>query len=198
MSTELTNPLQALLARATTTLPKETGATETYRKRFDATTSSRTIILADASGSMAYRVGGRRKIEILGDELAAVLVGALPTETLLFAFATGTRLVVDPALLPEPGGGTALHVALDHIATFRPARTLVISDGQPDSKDAALAAADRLSGRIDVLYIGPDDDHEAIAFMMALARRGGGSCVRHDLNRLGVALAPAIKRLLTA
>jgi hypothetical protein len=73
-----------------------------------------------------------------------------------------------------PSGGTALELAL-HLATEKtPRSTLVISDGEPDSPEAALEAAESLSGTIDVIYCGGDGNRTAIGFMRKLARIGCG------------------------
>jgi len=175
------NPLQALIQQAASA-PAETGNTARYRRRF-ASAGTGQVIVADVSGSMADLAwGGKRKIEVLREALA----GAPPAR--LIAFSSSPSEIASSAELPEPGGGTAMHRALDAASAIRPERTLVISDGQPDDEGLALASAERLSGAIDVLYIGPDGDYAAIAFMRALARAGAGRYASHDLRRAGAML----------
>lgn len=179
MKKELANPLQALILTAGK-LPAKTGETDRFHARFSSAGTG-IVILADVSGSMDEPAGGRRKIDVL----RAALVGVwpeLPGASLL-AFSDRVTRLSSPAELPAPSGATALHLALDAAAQARPAKTLVISDGQPDAAAAALASADRLPGRIDVIYCGPDSDKEAIAFMYRLARVGGGSVVVRDVAR---------------
>lgn len=60
--------------------------------------------------------------------------------------------------------------------------TLVISDGSPDNATTALGLAAQFRGVIDVLYIGPENDVEAIAFMRELAAAGGGRLRIEDLS----------------
>jgi len=64
------------------------------------------------------------------------------------------------------------------------------------SRPAALAEADRLTGVIHALYVGPDGDAAAIAFMRRLARLGGGSAVVHDLAKARRALAQPLRALM--
>lgn len=179
MSKALTNPLAGIVAAATKTLPAKTGQTERIRRRLEAS-SDVTVILADVSSSMADQAGGARKIDILRDAL-----NALPNDCRLVSFASMPRDVASAADLPVPAGGTALDRALDHAAKYRPRRTIVISDGEPDNEADAEAAAQRLSGTIDVIYCGPDSNRRAIDFLRRLARGTGGSVIVHDLNRTG-------------
>lgn len=160
-----------------------------YRERLTQASENQ-IILADVSASMAEQVGDQRKIDLVRRALGQVLSGQQ-----VIAFGSSS-VAVSGHDLPEPSGYTALHLALDHAAALRPRHTLVISDGQPDDKSAALRAARRLSGLIDVLYVGPAEDFEAIAFMRQLAACGGGHVVVHDLRIEQAALQPATARLL--
>lgn len=193
---DLSNIFAGVIAQAAQA-PAETGAVERFARRVrDAGTAQ--VILLDVSGSMADLAGGRRKIEILRDALAATLP-ASPGATLI-AFASRPEPLASLAALPEPHGGTALHLALDAAAVHRPRHTLVVSDGQPDDAQAALDAAERLTGRIDVIYVGSDSDAAAVAFMRRLARTGGGSAVVHDVAKRTppALLAQEIRGLLPA
>lgn len=183
------DPLRALIRRAMGSSP-DSGTLARYRVRADSAGSGQ-VVLADVSGSMAEDAwGGRRKVEVL----RGALEGAGPAR--LIAFASRPTPVSSPAALPEPGGSTALHLALDEAARVRPARTLVVSDGRPDSEWDALAAADRLPGAIDVIYVGPDGDHAAIDFMRRLASRGGGRYHGCDLRRSSAPLLGSAVRAL--
>lgn len=184
------DPLAALLRRAAT-LPATTGETARYQQRIDSAGVG-TIIVADVSASMAEPAGERRKVEILRDALAT----APPSR--IVAFSSAPRELTRVEDLPSPSGGTALHLALDAAAAMAPAQTLVISDGEPDSESAALAAADLVPGTIDVLYCGPADNIKARDFLLRLARAGGGRYTAHDLRTAPMALGPAIRGLLAA
>jgi hypothetical protein len=182
------NPLQALLNRAAA-LPA-TGLTEHYQQRLNSSGSG-LVILADVSSSMMESAGSRSKIDVLRGALAS----APPAR--IVAFSSTAEEISSLATLPAPYGGTALHLALALASAMSPERTLVISDGRPDSEDAAIPVARRLSGTIDVIYCGPDSDTGARDFLMRLARTGGGRYVEHDLRRSATALAPSIRWLLS-
>ncbi len=181
-----TNPLASLIKRAATSLPAQTGATAEVSRRLSGN-SGDVLVLADVSGSMQESAGSRRKIEILRDALADI-----PKSAKLIAFSSTAKEV---EVLPDPAGGTALHLALQFAARYNPAVTLVISDGQPDDKAASLAAARSMTGIINVLYCGPDNDIEAIMFMRDLARQGLGTVTVKPFSIGAPAIASAVKRL---
>lgn len=182
MTHDLSNPIQALIAGAAKALPATTGETDRLKSRL-AGAGATVVILADVSSSMDERAGARRKVELLREALDQVWADLVPGGRLI-AFASTPTELLSPAQLPAPAGGTALHLALDAAAKHRPRRTLVITDGHPDSEDAALDAADRLPGLIDVIYCGPDGDAAAIAFLSRLARLGGGRVVVRDVVKM--------------
>jgi hypothetical protein len=191
---DLANPLQSLIAGAARSLPATTGETDRLKARF-AGAGAAVVILCDVSSSMDERAGSRRKIDLLREALDSVW-SELP-DARLVAFASTPTDLAGPSDLPAPAGGTALHLGLDAAARHRPGRTVVISDGQPDSETAALDAAGRLPGQIDVIYCGPDSDTGAIDFMTRLARLGGGRVVVRDVVRMGrPALGPAVRSVL--
>jgi hypothetical protein len=134
--------------------------------------SPQTIVLLDTSTSMAEPIGNRRRIDVLEDILRQVLPSTPGVR--LFGFSSAvTELegaVAEHGVhLPEPGGGTALHLAIQHVAALRPSRLIVISDGEPDDADAALAAARELGCEIVSYFAGDERNHAAVAFLRALA-----------------------------
>lgn len=177
------DPLQALIAAASKASPT-TGEVARHKARADAASApgSARVVIADVSSSMAERVGAYSKISLLRDALAGQRFDRL------VAFAVKPVEVASADMLPLPCGSTALHLALDHAARWRPGRTLVISDGQPDSESMALESAAQLSGVIDVIYIGPESDAVAVAFMKRLARAGSGRCWTDDIRKTGGAM----------
>lgn len=132
----------------------------------------KTVILIDASSSMDTPVmGGKRRIDLL----SAILENVLTPGMHLVAF-SDTLVPLEPGQrLPEPGGSTAMHLALEHAATLSPKSVIVISDGQPDDDKAALAAARALKCIISTFYCGDESDRRAISFLrsLALCSRGG-------------------------
>lgn len=181
MANELTSVLQGVIAQAAEA-PRETGATEAFRKRLDSAGTA-TVIVADCSGSMDERAGRRRKCELLQAALDSVLPQV--PQVHIVAFASHPQILPAGAPLPEPSGSTALDLALSAAAHLHPRRTIVISDGRPNCPDAALDAAAVLPGRIDVIFVGRDGDHEAIEFMRRLARIGCGSVIVRDIVQSG-------------
>jgi hypothetical protein len=191
---DLSHPLQALIRRAAGTLPAATGESARYRARIDSAGTT-TVLLADCSSSMAEAAGGRTKAAILREALDSVWPDC--PGAVLIAFGSTAQAVGSPSELPSPAGGTALHLALEAATAHRPRRSVVISDGRPDSEDAALDAAAGLPGLIDVIYCGPDSDATALDFMRRLARTGGGRVVIRDVVRMArPALGPAVREML--
>ena len=160
------------------------------------------VLLADCSYSMAWgddgrydRMGvqqpdftpaGSRRIDRLARVLAYVLTYTRLQALVAFADAPVELPVSGRVALPEPSGGTALDLALEHVARMRPRplKCMVLSDGSPNSPEAALTAARLLKPMvIDAFYLGPDEHAEALAFMRALAACGGpgGKSGRFDL-----------------
>lgn len=197
MSKSLVNPLQSIVAAAAKTLPATTGAVEPYFERLRRINDGSTVILADVSGSMESPAwGGRSKYEVLKD---AMVQTASRRGCELIAFSSTVYPVCSPADLPAPGGGTALHYALQAAADRKPGRILVVSDGEPDSESAALSAAASFDGVIDVLYIGPDSNSLAMRFLRALAKAGHGRYHGSDISKAGQpALAHTVQQLLLA
>jgi hypothetical protein len=147
-----------------------------------AATEGLPVILIDCSGSMDLPVGDRRRIDLLADTLRLVLPDT--PDARLVAFNDTVSPVASADRLPEPDGGTALHHAFEHIAPWRPGRLIVISDGEPDDRAAALRAARMLNCPIDAFHAGPKDDRAAIAFLrnLCLCGRGVGRATVADLR----------------
>lgn len=121
---------------------------------------------------MALPVGERRRIDLLADILRQVLPGT--PDARLIAFNDTVSPVASVDRLPEPNGGTDLHRAFEHIAPWRPRRVILISDGEPNDRAAALRAARMLGCPIDAFHAGPEDDRAAIAFLKNLCLCGHG------------------------
>jgi hypothetical protein len=187
MSTAIANPLQFLINQAANT--ESLGEVSRLRQRQQNATDE-IVILADVSTSMDESAGGKKKIEILREALSKAWPNA--PNARLIAFSCLPVFLSDPQNLPEPSGSTALHLAIESAQSFKPSRTLVISDGRPDDEASALSAADDLTGQIDVIYCGPEGETQAILFLQKLARRTGGRCYVTPPQNL---LEP-VKRLL--
>ncbi|MES2879168.1 MAG: vWA domain-containing protein [Pseudomonadota bacterium] len=179
MNNELTNPLQMLLKTAASTLPVSTGRVAIQQAKLDRR-AGESVILADYSDSMASAAwGGQRKIDVLRQ---AVTGARQQKPARLIVFSASAREV---DTIPEPQGNTNLVEGLRQALAYDPGVTLVISDGRPDRPDLALKEAAKFRGVIDALYIGPESDTEAIAFMRRLAAAAGGRAQINDLAKLG-------------
>lgn len=175
MSKDVSNPLQALVNRAGQTLPPSTGKTATQRERL-ARRAGSVVILADVSASMEMQAAnGVRKIDLLREA-----VNASRGSARLFAFSAYAREVEQ---IPDPEANTNLAKGLETVRSLDPGTTLVISDGEPDNESAALSTARNFRGAIDVLYIGPESNTRAIAFMQRLAKAANGQLLINDVSR---------------
>lgn len=174
MGSGATNPVTAIARAAASTVSGLRAAT---------------VILCDTSGSMGELLpDGAAKIDRLREALRAVW--AQVPGCCLIAFDSAVRHVPDPDRLPRPNGGTALHAALAEAVALAAGQTIVISDGQPDDKQRALAEAHALRGTIDTIYIGPEHDREAIRFLDELAAAGGGQAVVQSVDQADRLVAP--------
>jgi hypothetical protein len=124
-------------------------------------------VLLDNSSSMADQIGTRSKHEILGGIRHDVMPHTSGARW--FSFASTVREIEPSSPLPPPSGSTALHLALEHIAPLNPEQIVIITDGMPDSRELALAVAQRLRSNIICYFCGDERDFGAIAFLRALS-----------------------------
>lgn len=188
----LSNPLEQILAQAAQ-LP-DSGALKKVSLRINAT-GEKSVILFDVSLSMnELLLSGERKIDIL----RSVFCCPKAANEIAIAFGSIATIIPDFASIPHPNGNTDLEQAIFLATTYKPRTTLVISDGMPDCETKALNAAKRLTGVINCLFIGNEDDVNAISFMKKLARIGCGQSTVCDISKLDGAprLKSAIALLL--
>lgn len=150
-------------------------------------------LLIDCSGSMSTHMRNN-KTRITGLREA---VQSIQTEKRMPMIQFGqapTPSVVE--YVPDPQGGTPLHLAIDLARTNESSRAIVISDGEPDSDQLALEAAARFGGRIDVVFVG-DPGTRGESFLKRLAESTGGESFTGDLQE-PKKLAAGVMGLLTA
>jgi Mg-chelatase subunit ChlD len=157
--------------------------------------SADTIIVIDTSGSMgAHDDGGpQSRYQVALGELAR-LQKQLPGKVAVVNFSSTVEFV--PGGMPQfLSGGTNLTKALEFVKVADGlVRFIVISDGQPDDERSALAVASTFKSKIDVVYIGPEDDYlGGRGFLERLARASGGKFVTADRAR---ELASTVETLL--
>ena len=194
---EVAFPLLNIVQRMASTQVQ--GPVARARKRLDGA-SDVIAVLADCSGSMGDLVGnsGMTKFRHLQIALADLEQG-FPSIKLV-AFGSIAKVIKCSAQLPDPtkgmslGGGTNLAGALELAGQWKPRKTIVVSDGMPDSESAATAAAQAMTGAIYTIYCGPEG-HPAIEFLRSLAKDTGGHAAvwdgRHEITGVIRALLPA-------
>lgn len=140
------------------------------------------IALVDVSGSMGAHDsrGGKQRYTVACEELTH-LQNTLPGKIAVFAFSSGT-VFVPGGVPPFESGDTDLAGALRFV---KPAdgcvqSFVVISDGEPNDPEKALALAATMTSRIDVVYVGPESDRRGAQFLEMLARAAGGRFVKAD------------------
>lgn len=184
----LSNPFESIIAQASK-LP-DSGIVQRYQ---NTGFNPLGLILIDMSGSMSEKLeSGRRKVDVLREALSNMAY-----QSPIYQFANTCSYLGSYQAIPEPEGSTNLALAFSTIARREPKHVLLISDGCPDSRVAALVEARLLQAKISTLYIGLDTDKEAISFMEELAKIGMGVAEVCDISKTynQPLLAPAIARL---
>jgi hypothetical protein len=148
--------------------------------------------LLDVSGSML----GRRIAEL--KRQAGQLRQQVPFARLV-SFATEVREVESLDKLPEPDGGTNLHLALAHAAKLSVAECVVFTDGHPADADACFAEAARIPGVVHCIFCGDPEDRDArdaIEFCRKLSQTNGGGFVQKDIAHGQSLLCGEVRDLL--
>jgi Mg-chelatase subunit ChlD len=140
------------------------------------------VVIVDTSGSMSVTDsrGGRSRYEIACEELTN-LQNSMPGKIAVISFSSD--VVFCPSGIPfQFFGGTDLCKALKFakIADVPGMRFVLISDGEPDSRDASLAEARTYQNKIDVIYVGPEDNPSGRDFLTRLANLTGGQAMTAD------------------
>lgn len=156
------------------------------------------IIMLDISASMdsADCMNGQRRYDAACDELRR-LQRELPGKLAVIEWSSGHAFMAG-GLPSAPSGMTNMAgvLAYVHRADNCGIKLILISDGDPDSEEAALNEARRFTGKIDTIYIGPEGGKGA-DFLRRLAALTGGTAKTRDAR--GIAgLSKEIKGLLTA
>jgi hypothetical protein len=86
-------------------------------------------------------------------------------------------------VVPEPDGGTPLHLAIPLAKEYGATRLVVVSDGSPDLRDQSMSEARAFGGRIDVVFVGKPGDGGAL-YLKALAAATGGTMLQGDLSEV--------------
>lgn len=154
------------------------------------------VVIVDTSGSMGSQDSrqGRSRYDQACWELAT-LQGSLPGKIAVISFAD--RVMFCPNGTPfNFGGSTDLKGALKFakVADIPGAmRFIVISDGQPDDPQGALAVAKKYQNKIDVIFVGDEAFPAGRDFLEQLARASGGQTITADKAK---ELASSVQKLL--
>lgn len=136
------------------------------------------VVIVDVSGSMGSpdSRGGRKRYDVACEELGN-LQGRFPGKIAVIGFSTDTKFY--PAGVPDMiGGSTNLAGALEYskIADVEGMRFFVISDGEPDEANQALAMAKSYKCKIDTIFVGAEGAHGS-TFLAQLAKESGGAAL---------------------
>lgn len=154
------------------------------------------MVLCDTSSSMWAEDarGGRARIDVADEELARIQANH-PGQVAVVSFSS--QVVYCPNGIPERQFAfTDMAAALEFALPADKAgiKTILISDGEPDSQSAALAAARKFTLPLDTVFIGPEGDPGA-EFLRQLARLTRGNFGQSAEPGL---LADPVERLLLA
>ena len=158
-------------------------------------TSAEIVTIVDVSGSMGLHDsrGEKSRYEVACEELANIQKNR-PGKVAVIAFSN--TAVFCPGGIPiYEGSGTNLAHALRYakIADVPGMNIIVISDGEPDSKEQALAVARTYKNKISTVYCGPEDRSHGQKFLTELANITGGQTLTSDR---AIALSKTIETLL--
>ena len=139
------------------------------------------LLVVDMSGSMASHdaPGGLSRYEAAENELRQ-LQSSMPGKVAVVAFSSSVQFCPG-GIPPRLGGGTDMAKALRFVqAADGVAQIVLISDGEPDSESATLAAAREFEQKIDAVYIGPESGYYARGrgFLEKLAAATGGQSMK--------------------
>jgi hypothetical protein len=130
---KLINPLQDILAQASQ-IEISTLEIDRYSQRIDPKDISQdSLLLLDISESMNESIStGIRKIDLL----RRAVNRPLAVQEKAIAFNSSVFPLDRLQDIPDPFGGTALHLAIQHCFSLRPKQTLIICDGEPDDRSS--------------------------------------------------------------
>lgn len=147
-------------------------------------TTDTPMLLIDTSGSMGSPIVPNdydtpRRIDALREVVKTIKsAGNVPMIAFGGSMDEQVRFVDD---VPEPAGGTPLHLAIPLAGKYGATRLVVLSDGMPDLTEQSIIEAKDFGGRIDFVFIGAPGEHGE-AFLTELASVTGGTSMTGDLR----------------
>lgn len=151
------------------------------------------IVICDRSDSMADDAEPGVSRYARADAELRAIQARYPGRVALIAFNTSAQLEAS-GMLPPPYGGTSLAPALRLARQVHAPgmRVLVITDGEVQDLDGAIAEARRLPVALEGLYVGPEGGRGA-AMLRRICEASNGRAETGRLDRL----LPTAQRLLT-
>jgi hypothetical protein len=194
MGSDLSAPLLQVIRKLQQTPTK--GEASRIKRRF-ANATDAVAVVCDVSPSMLDTIGSYdlRKWDQLRIALADVYLGFPGIHVI--AFGSYVRKIAALAELPAGGalgGSTNMAAAIQAAAELKPRKTIIISDGLPDSTTLAQQEAEAMTGAISAIYCGPEG-HPGAEFLYGLARMSGGRGVVWEGRE---ALTGVVRNLLAA
>jgi hypothetical protein len=128
------------------------------------------IFLLDISGSMDSIVDDKSKIDHLTDVMLKY------PDAKMICFSSKVEMIDNIKNIPRPAGSTNLALALKYIKSKEDntiERVVLVSDGEPDDKNEAFKASEKLNLPIDIIFIGKMGT-DAEIFMEQLSKQTGG------------------------
>lgn len=144
------------------------------------------IVLLDVSASMAMcdARGSRQRYDVACDELAR-LQSDMPGRVAVIGFSSQPEFAPNGRpLFQRANTDLAAVLKFARVADTGDVRFVVISDGEPDDEREALSTAANYKGRIDCVYVGPEDNPRAREFLRKLASAHGGQQVATEMHLL--------------
>lgn len=155
------------------------------------------VTIVDTSGSMSINdsKNEQSRYSVACEELRHIQKQN-PGKVAVISFSNDSEFC--PGGIPTyMGGNTNLAGALRYakMADVPNMKIIVISDGEPDSAEEALAVARTYKNKISVIYVGPESRPHGRDFLERLAKATGGTSITADR---AVNLSKSIQYLLAA
>jgi len=159
---------------------------------------AKVIVIVDVSASMDMNdcPNSQRRFQVACEQLFQ-LQRDLAGQVCVVSFSDYAKF--RPSGIPsDPSGCTNLAGALKfvHPANGTDIRLIVISDGQPDNEQAALAEAATFTNKLDCVYVGPENG-PGRDFLKRLAVASGGVFADQTVAHLPE-LAATIQKMIAA
>lgn len=156
------------------------------------------IVMIDISLSMSEHdcLEGQKRCDVALAELAK-LQRQIPGKVGVIQWSSSVAFM--PGGVPDlPTGSTDLAQCLKFVkpADGTGIRLILISDGEPDNQESAIAVAQTFKSKIDTVYVGPLDGLGA-DFLKRLAAVTGGQAVTQSVQQIAE-LSQTVKKLLAA